>query len=74
MISQEQAQAILAAERRREAEPAGGKETAEGLNLPTVLYYLGTSLVVVALLVFASLNWEDVSCTGRIPIIAASMA
>ena len=31
-------------------------------------------MVVAALLVFASLNWEDVSRTGRIPIIAASMA
>lgn len=75
LIGEDQAEAILAAERRRETEPSAGRtETAEGLNLPTVLYYLGTSLVVVALIVFAGLNWEDVGRAGRIPIIAAAMA
>jgi uncharacterized membrane protein len=74
LISEEQAEAILATERTKESPAAGQAEVAEGLNLPTVLYYLGTSLAVVALFVFASLNWEDVSRTGRIPIIAAGMA
>jgi len=73
LISQEQAEAILAAERARERAAAGQAEMAEGLNLPTVLYYLGASLVVVALFAFAGLNWEDVSRNGRIPIIAAGM-
>jgi uncharacterized membrane protein len=73
-ISPEQAEAILSAEEAREAAGSGQREVTEGLNLPTVFYYLGASLVVVALFVFASLNWEDVSRSGRVPIVAAGMA
>jgi hypothetical protein len=72
LISEAQAEAILAAE-RGEPAPTPQMEAAEGLNLPTVLYYLGSSLVVVAIIVFAALNWEDVSRGGRIPIVGAGM-
>jgi hypothetical protein len=73
-ISQEQARAILTAERERETEPTAHREAAEGLNLPTVLYYLGTSLVILALVVFGTLNWDEVGRPGRIPMVAAGMA
>jgi hypothetical protein len=74
LISPEQAKAILSAEEAREAAGAGQREVAEGLNLPTVLYYLGASLAMIGLFVFASLNWEDVGRDGRVPIVAAGMA
>jgi len=71
LISQSQLEAILQAER----PPAGvGREAHEGLNLPTVLYYLGTSLALVALGVFAGINWQDVNKVGRLVIIVGAMA
>jgi hypothetical protein len=73
LISEVQAEAILAAERKGEAASTARTEAPEGLNLPTVLYYLGASLVVIAIIVFATLNGQDVSRSGRIPIIAAGM-
>lgn len=74
LISEVQAEAILAAERKEEAASAARTEAPEEFNLPTVLYYLGTSLVVIAIIVFAALNWEDISRGGRVPLVAAGMS
>ena len=53
-------------------EPAP-KEVREGLNAPTILYYMGTSLALLALGVFASINWSDLAKEGRIAAIAGGM-
>jgi hypothetical protein len=72
LITQEQLEAILAAERERQAErPAA--EVEQGLNLVTILYYVGVSLALVALGVFAGTNWEDIPRWGRVAITIAAM-
>lgn len=72
LITQEQLEAILAAERERQGErPAA--EVEQGLNLVTIFYYVGVSLALVALGVFAGINWEDISRWGRVVITIAAM-
>lgn len=72
LITQEQLEAILAAERQREAE-CPRAEVEQGLNLVTILYYVGVSLALVALGVFAGINWEDISRWSRVAITIAAM-
>jgi hypothetical protein len=66
IISEAQLQTILAL--RPGEEPAR-----EGLNVPTLLYYLGASLGLIAAGVFAGVNWDDASEALRLAIVASSM-
>jgi len=45
----------------------------QGLNLVTIFYYVGVSLALVALGVFAAINWEDICRWGRVAITIAAM-
>ncbi len=69
LITESQLQAIL----EREGLAPAPAEAGEGLNVPTVLYYLGTSLALLALGVFAAVNWGDLAKEGRIGLILGGM-
>lgn len=70
LITRDQLSAILAAEAGLGPEGAEGRE---GLNLPTISYYLGASLALIAIGVFAGVNWADAGEGARLAIIAGSM-
>jgi hypothetical protein len=67
IITETQLQTILALGTSEEPER-------EGLNLPTLLYYLGASLGLIAAGVFAGLNWDDAGEGLRAIMVAAAMA
>ena len=71
LITRDQLGAILAAE--AEGVPPD-TDAREGINLPTISYYLGASLALIAIGVFAGINWADASEEARLAIIAASVA
>src|SRR5581483_1949666 len=49
-------------------------EFREGLNAPTILYYMGTSLALLALGVFGAINWSDFTKESRLSVVAVGMA
>jgi hypothetical protein len=50
------------------------QEAREGLNAPTILYYMGTSLALLALGLFGLINWADFLKETRVALVAAGMA
>lgn len=72
LITDAQVEAILKAEAPAAAAREG--ETREGLNAPTILYYMGTSMALVALGVFAGINWQDAAKGLRLVLMLGSMA
>lgn len=71
LITRDQLRVILASEG---VSPTPANEAREGLNLPTIGYYLGASLALLAITVFASINWSDASEGARLSLVAGSMA